>query len=250
MLVSAVMSQPVVTLEARKQVRSAAELMRTRRFRHLPIVEKGRLAGIISDREVSPDDRRSLAEVMHRRVITASPGMPVEEAAALMLENKIGCLPVVDAAGALVGIVTESDLFALLARMLGGTTPSTRLELQLDDLPAQLEAVAAVAHRYRVPVTSLVVEPSERPDEGSRRAVLRVGTIDASRFVAALRTMGVPVDAPETTAGERTAARRPPTAGDATRGRGDAATRRAEGSADAADQRASAARQGGVEHDA
>lgn len=215
MLVSAVMSRPVVTLEARREVRAAAELMRARRFRHLPIVERGRLVGIISDREADPDDRRPLAEVMHRQVITADERMPVEEAATLMLENKIGCLPVLDARGELVGIVTESDLFGLLARLLGGSVPSTRLELVLDDLPRQLAAIASLAHRHGLAISSLVTEPPASAEEQGQRVVLRVGTIDASRFVAELRAIGVRVDAPlAEPAAERGDADRPPPTAD------------------------------------
>jgi CBS-domain-containing membrane protein len=191
------MTRSVVTVLPRLSVQSAMRLMHDGRFRHVPVLEDDRLVGILSDRDVRGREHLSIAEVMQREVITVNPSTPVEVAARLLLDNKIGALPVVDeASGALVGIVSQTDLFGVLAQLLGGDDPSTRLELQLEDLPGQLALVARLAHDRQVPITSLVTLPATSDTPGRRCVVLRIGTILARPFIDELRQAGIAVDSP------------------------------------------------------
>jgi acetoin utilization protein AcuB len=198
MLVESVLTRTVVTTEFSHSVQSAARLMRDGNFRHLPVVSCGRLVGIVSDRDVTAGrERRAVGEVMRADVICVAPDTPVEVAARLMLENKIGALLVVEnGSHELAGIVTQSDLFAVLARLLGGEGPSTRLELCLNDPPRQLCELTSLARERHVPITSLVTLPPSSHEKG-RRVVLRVGTIIATPFVTALREAGIDVDLPQ-----------------------------------------------------
>jgi acetoin utilization protein AcuB len=134
---------------------------------------------------------------MHPQVIAVNPDTPVEMAAALMVDNKIGALPVVaPASDRLVGIVSQTDLFVVLARLLGGDGPSTRLELVLDDLPRQLAVVATLAQERHVAITSLVTLPAAEAG-APRRVVLRIGTMLSRPFVTELVRAGIKVDAPD-----------------------------------------------------
>ncbi|HEX7128181.1 MAG TPA: CBS domain-containing protein, partial [Thermodesulfobacteriota bacterium] len=107
-------------------VSEAKQVMERRRIRHLPVVEGDRLVGIVTDRDIrlnlpSPATslsvweinyllaRLTVGEVMTKRPITIEPDREATDAAKLMLEHRIGALPVVEN-GALVGIVTETDL--------------------------------------------------------------------------------------------------------------------------------------------
>ena len=109
MLVSAVMTSFVVTVEPEQRLYAAASLLREGRFRHLPVVRDGQVVGIISDREATGDSDTPVSQVMHAQVITVSPDT-VEVAAALMAENKIGALPVIDPrTNSLVGIVSQTE---------------------------------------------------------------------------------------------------------------------------------------------
>ena len=127
------------TLKPTDSVSRAIALMKEKKVRRIPILsQSGELVGIVSDRDlkdVSPSrattldiwelhyvlDTLKIKEVMTKNPWTVSPDMPVEEAAALMLEKKVEGLPVVDSKGALVGILTEGDIFKALVALTGGS---------------------------------------------------------------------------------------------------------------------------------
>lgn len=102
--------------------------------------------GIVSDRKVTTTGERTISMVMRTNVVSVTPDTPIEAAARLMLENKIGALPVIEnGSDQLAGIVTQSDLFEVLGHLLGGNGPSTRLEVRVSDLPRQLAEIAGLA---------------------------------------------------------------------------------------------------------
>jgi CBS domain-containing protein len=127
------MSRNVTTLERNDKLAMADTLMRQERIRHLPVLnDAGRLVGIVSQRDLffsalvralgfgaAARDRtlQSIAvkEVMTEDVVTTTPDTSIADAARVMVDRKIGCLPVVDG-DALVGILSESDVVAAVAR--------------------------------------------------------------------------------------------------------------------------------------
>lgn len=126
MKVKDVMVKEVATLDVNDELSLANDIMRLGRIRHLPVVEGTRLAGIVSERDLF---RSSLAQalgygseatrdlmktlrikdIMVQKVITISPETELCEATKIMVELKIGCLPVVDG-DRLVGLITETDI--------------------------------------------------------------------------------------------------------------------------------------------
>ena len=130
--VSSLMTKDVVTLGRNDVLSAADDLMKASRIRHMPILDDdGRLVGILSQRDlflnalvralgfgtVAGDkarDRILVKEVMTSEVVTTTPDTPLPEAAQVMVERKIGCLPVIER-DALVGILTESDFVAAAA---------------------------------------------------------------------------------------------------------------------------------------
>jgi CBS domain-containing protein len=130
--VADVMTRDVRTLGPNDRLALADELMKQGRFRHVVVVDEGRVVGVVSQRDIFHgalawslgQGRRAhetlltssaVKDVMASNVVTVDPQAALAEAAALLRDHKIGCLPVV-AGDALVGILTEGDFLALLAR--------------------------------------------------------------------------------------------------------------------------------------
>src|SRR4029450_90546 len=110
-----------------------------------------------------------------------------------LVDNGIGCLPVVADDG-LVGILTESDLFSVLLRLLGGGEPSSRITVVLPDVPGALGRAMTVVGELGVNLLTVVTEPG--PEPGTRGGVLRAGTINAPPLRAALPAPGSPAPRP------------------------------------------------------
>ena len=198
MLVENVMTSPVVTVAPGMRLDEAYALMRRRNIRHLPVVEHDALTGIVTDRDLrlatsalSPqpfDASGSVADIMSTPPITASPIEPVEEAARTMISRRIGCLPV-EVDGALVGIVTGTDLLESLIQLTGASRASSRIEVRLrqrSDLPG----LARLLDERGVTVLSMLTHEDE---DGDGSAVLRIDTIDPRALVRAISDMGMQV---------------------------------------------------------
>jgi CBS domain-containing protein len=135
MRVRDIMSSPAIVISPQTTIPAANALMKQHRIRHLPVVENGRLVGIVSQGDlrqasitaaINADsyelhfmlDRLTVSRIMTRKVVTVTAEAFIVHAAELMTENKIAGLPVVDENGGVIGIVTESDLLKMLVRKL------------------------------------------------------------------------------------------------------------------------------------
>jgi len=198
MLVQDIMQRTVVTASPETRFEEIARLLRCRGVRHLPVLDRGALAGIISDRDLksamasvgdSAGESASAltaADIMTRRVITTSPVFPVEEAARVMAAERISALPVVDA-GRLVGLISETDILLLFVRAMGVLEPSTRLDVVLPAAPRALSQVVHTLETEGAAISSIVTLKS--PD-GLTEAVIRVATINPGPAVRALESQG------------------------------------------------------------
>ncbi|HEY7347528.1 MAG TPA: CBS domain-containing protein [Ktedonobacterales bacterium] len=229
MLIKDIMVRDVATVMETDTLEHAAILLERGRFRHLPVAQllpqaptlepalkhfqypppkpPVAVVGILSDRDM-PGGRvgaapleelrgRQAHEVMRRPVITASPETPVEYAAQLMADNAIGCLPVVDdaAQGRLVGIITESDLFHALVRLVGAQEPSTRLRLMLrGGDPAHLASALMIVAQHEGRLAGVLAEPVDA--QGRWPVTLRVRTIYPGPLLHDLEAAGIEVEQP------------------------------------------------------
>jgi acetoin utilization protein AcuB len=203
MLVKHRMCAEPVSVRPETTLGEAMRLTHENRIRHLPVLRGSELAGIISDRDLrsaaagqsAAADARCVEEVMTREVITAGPLDTVEEAARLLCRHRIGALPVVDAHGALLGIITETDVLTAFAEILSAGGPSSRLEISLADRPGELARVLNIlGSELRLNITSLMVLPLAQA--GRKTAIVHVGTIDPREAVAALERAGARVGWP------------------------------------------------------
>jgi CBS domain-containing membrane protein len=146
------MTRKIVTVAEQDALAHIEEGMHRLRFRHLPVVDPhGKLVGLLSHRDLlhvssswlseqeaeqnAEIQRLPVGRVMQHEVLTVQPSDPLVEVGKLMWASKIGCLPVVDAEGTLVGIITEADFIRLAVRLLGGEIKKEDVE-ELANKPA------------------------------------------------------------------------------------------------------------------
>ncbi|MBD9358301.1 CBS domain-containing protein [Methylomonas albis] len=137
MRVAELMTAKVFTVEPHDLIDRVFFLIHYEKIRHLPVVEKGKLVGIVSDRDLykalGPKSNSNAVEtnkdnsqlhvvsqkvvhIMHRGVYTVTPETPASEAAAMMAEHRVGALPVVDKEK-LVGILSATDILRVFAKL-------------------------------------------------------------------------------------------------------------------------------------
>ncbi len=159
MLVGDRMTRTVITGTPHMSHREALDLMRKCRIRRLPVLDGKRLVGIVSEEDLlstapSPAttlsiyeiyellDKLTLNKIMISPVVTVGPDCPLEDAAQIMVQQKIGCLPVMSGDD-LIGIITETDIVKLLVELLGGGEPGIHFTVELQDQPGTLATMAS-----------------------------------------------------------------------------------------------------------
>ena len=152
---------------------TAARLMKKGRFRRLPVVEDGKLVGFLNDKDimrVSPSPATTLsryevttllsklkvADIMQKNVISVGEDATIEEAALLMYKEKIGGLPVVSNVGAVVGVITETDIFKTFVDVMGLQEGKTRLTLLVDNKVGVVYDIAGIFTECGLSIDSLV----------------------------------------------------------------------------------------------
>jgi len=202
------MTRNPVTVTTDTSLKDALELLRSSHFRHLPVVDKeGKLAGIVTERSLvyaSPTpattlsvfeveyilSRTEIGQVMHSPVITVGPDLPIEEAARIMVDHRIGCLPVLEHDG-LIGIISDTDIFRVFVEGLGGGHPSTRITVAIPEEVGSLTRVTGCIVALGGNIYSLGIFWGEKPEE--RVVTLRLEGVDRESAVQALEADGIQV---------------------------------------------------------
>ncbi len=202
MLVKERMSHPVITIRAEIPIHDALNLMRVENIRRLPVVDrKGGLIGIVSERDLlhaSPSDATSLSvwevnyllskikveKVLTKQVITISEDTPLEEAARIMADNKIGGLPVVRD-GKVVGIITETDLFKIFLELLGARDPGVRMALLVPNVPGELAELTQAIFGVGGNILALGTFLGESSE--NREVTLKVDGVEKQKLIEAVQ---------------------------------------------------------------
>ncbi len=203
------MKTNLVTVSPETSIFRARELMDARRISQLPVTDgRAHLLGIITDRDLkeawaSPAttlsvheltyvlQKLTVANIMTRKVITATPDMTIERAARLIHDNKISALPVIKD-DKLVGIITIIDLLEVLLMALGLSEDSSRISLLVRDRIGVLAEVAGWMQRSEINIRSVMIMPlPNHPDIW--QLILRVDLTDASKASAILKEAGFKV---------------------------------------------------------
>lgn len=197
MLVKNWMNKTVVTIEADDSIQAAMKLLKQHKIRMLPVTKKGKLVGVITDRDIkraSASDATTLEvhellyiistikvnEIMSDRLITVPFDYTVEETADVLLKNKISGVPVVDSEGKIVGTITQTDLFRVIISLTGVGQKGIQFAFQLKDMPGSIKAVADIIRGYNGRIVS-ILSSYERVPEGYHNVYIRMYGVDRSK---------------------------------------------------------------------
>lgn len=160
MFVASRMTKHPLSVTSDATIQQADRIMKKHKFHRMLVVDNGKLVGYFSDRDImrvapSPAttlskfeirsllDKISVRDIMHEKVITVNEGATIEEAALIMYNNKVGGLPVISDVGALVGIITATDILKTFIEVMGlPGGGKTRLTLEVDN---KIGVVAEIA---------------------------------------------------------------------------------------------------------
>jgi len=205
MIVERRMRRDIVWVDEEDSMKKAIDLLKEKGIRHLPVLRNGeKLTGIVSDRDVkaaSPStatslevreiyhllDQVKIKEIMTKKPYTVSPTTPVEEAALIMREKKIGALPVMEK-GNLAGIITETDILDSFIEGMGINGPGYRVELLLPNKPGQLFRVTSLLSEFNVNIVSVVTTRTE--EEERKVMVFRLETSNYKIVKSVLKKAG------------------------------------------------------------
>ena len=202
MLIRNWMTTDVVSVTPDTSLLKLSKLMRDKGVRRLPVLDAGgRVVGIISDRDVrdaSPSKATTLdmyemhyllaeiraKDIMTRHPVTIKPTDTVEKAAMIMLDKKIGGLPVVDESGAMVGIVSEQDVFKALVNITGVRDGGIQLGMEIANEAGAMRPIFDLLRKHGARILSVL---STNNQEGRRNIFLRLRDLPEDAREALLR---------------------------------------------------------------
>lgn len=207
MFVGRRMTRDLKTVGPDDSLKRAAEVMRQFRINHLPVVEEGRLVGILSDTDLrnaslegrsgipgeEPPRGGKVREVMKTEVWSLTPEDSVEDALLVICTKRFGALPVLSG-DKLVGIITKIDLLNAFADVLDLGDVGVRVEVRLPRSLARFEELVGAVAGLGIDVRSCVV--TSEKDDGGRIVLLRLDTVDGPKVRKALRAAKFEVLAP------------------------------------------------------
>jgi len=204
MLVKERMSHPVITVHPELPIMETLNRMREEHVRRFPVVDKrGRLVGIVSERDLlhaAPSDVTSLSiwevhylvskvtveRVMTRKVTTITEDTPLEEAARIMADHKIGALPVVRGVD-VVGIITETDLFRVLLEMMAAREPGVRLDVLVPKVAGELAKLTRAIYEAGGNILALGTFLGESSENWE--VTIKVADVDGKVLVSAVEPL-------------------------------------------------------------
>lgn len=206
MLVGERMSHHPITVTQDVGIEEALKIMRDEKVRRLPVLNRrGLLAGIVSEKDLllaSPSPATSLSihemhyllskmkvsQVMTKDVITVTEYTLLEEAACIMVDNKIGGLPVMRD-DKLVGIITETDLFKIFIELLGAREQGVRITMLVPELPGVLAQVTAEVANMGGNIVALGTFLGEDPT--NRLISIKVAGVDEEKLSSTMEAIGM-----------------------------------------------------------
>ncbi len=197
MLVENWMSKDVITVDVNDSMQDATRLLKEHNIRGLPVMENGKLVGIVTDRDLkkaSASDattleihellymisRIKIKDIMTKDPITIPLDYTIDEVAEVLLENKLSGAPVVDDKGQVVGIITQIDIFRVIISLTGARKKGIQFGFQLEDRPGSIKEVADIIRKYGCRLMSILSSHDDQVDY--RHVYIRVCDCDRERL--------------------------------------------------------------------
>lgn len=199
MLVRQWMMPNPVTVGPDDSLLTCRNRLKEKRIRRLPVVEDGRVVGIVSDRDVRSASASSattlevhelqyllselkVRDFMTANPITITPDRPVVEAAMIMLDSKIGGLPVTEEDGTLVGVLTDNDIFKLLVEITGVRQGGLELDFAIPDSPGGMRGLLELLRGHQARIVSVLTAY----EDGRRHVTIRIRSMEEAAEAALL----------------------------------------------------------------
>lgn len=194
MLVKNWMSKPAITIDENESMNDAIKMLKKHNIRMLPVMRKGKLVGIITDRDLkraSASDATSLEihellyllsnikikNIMTKNPVVVPPDYTIEETAEVLLKHKISGVPVVDKYGDVVGIITQNDIFRIIISLTGVEKKGIQFGMEVEDRPGSIKEVSDIIREHGGRMASILTSYNMAP-EGFRRLYIRMYGID------------------------------------------------------------------------
>jgi len=200
MLVKGWMTSDVLTVDEDTSMMKASQIMKENNIRRLPVMHKGKLVGMVTDRDIkeaSPSKATTLdvhelyyllselkvKDIMSKNVFTIGPEETVEKAAVKMLEHRISGLPVVNDKGKVVGMITQGDIFKVLVSLTGVYRGGIQFAFNLEDRPGSIKEVGDLIRKHGGRMVSILTS-YDMCDEGCRHVYIRIKEIPEDKLKA------------------------------------------------------------------
>ncbi len=203
MTVGYFMTRKVITISPDTSFHDALKLMKDKKIRRLPVVENDKLVGIVTEKDLlyaSPSmattldiwelhyllSKLKVKEIMTKEVITVREDDSIVKAALEMAENKVGALPVLNEAGNLVGIITETDIFKIFIEMMGTRRNGVRYTFETEDRPGLIKDLSKIVYDSGGSIISFVTIPIEN---GRYMISFKAKNLDIDKFESSVSKM-------------------------------------------------------------
>jgi acetoin utilization protein AcuB len=200
MLVKGWMTSDVITVDEDTSMMKASQIMKENNIRRLPVMRKGKLVGMVTDRDIkeaSPSKATTLdvhelyyllselklKDIMRKNLVTVGPEETVEKAAVKMLEHRISGLPVVNDKGKVVGVITQGDIFKVLVSLTGVYRGGIQFAFNLEDRPGSIKEVADIIRKHGGRMVS-ILSSYDMCEENCRHVYIRVKDLAEDKLKA------------------------------------------------------------------
>ncbi|HKI50008.1 MAG TPA: CBS and ACT domain-containing protein [Desulfobacteria bacterium] len=206
MLVKDWMSKNVISADVNDSMQNAMKLLKQNNISMLPVMKKGKLVGIVTDRDLkraSASDATTLEvhellfliskikvqDIMTKDPVTIPFDFTVEEAAEVLLEKRISGAPVVDGVGKVIGTITKGDLFRVLIALTGVGKRGIQFAFEVEDRPGSIRELADIIRRYGGRMVS-ILSTYEHVREGYRKVFIRMYGVERDQLPQLIKELG------------------------------------------------------------